>query len=285
MTIANKAMFADLTQRIWQAASADRMIASKVEQDHAAEFKSMRVVKQLAPREKLLPIHRIADYGAAQHKKMTLPGVMDGQRLLATRMFDQYAMTQSEIRESFHSVVKDFSNNVYPEVLHYAPRRLGAAFREEDFPKVDRIMNYFSYELRFAPVPDGNNWLLDDLSEDAQVRLRNEVENEKNALFRDAAKNLMARMREVLENLVGQIDTFDENAMSGKLRDVTIAAVKDMAELTGQMNFTGDPVIEAAAKDMMEHFSNLEGADLRHNKETRTKVSELTKKILERLKG
>jgi len=282
MTIANRAMLVDLDQRVWQAVSADRGIAARVEQDHEAQFKTLRVVKQLVPREKLLPINRLAQMGREHHEKLTLPGLMKGQQLLATRLFNEYASAQSEIKDAFYSEVNRFAE-IYPEIVESAPKRLGKTFRATDFPRVDGIVSFFSYSHRFSPVPDGQNWFLDDVSTGAMDALRNEVENEKNDLFRDAAKNLMERTKAVLENFSSQIETFDADAPSGKLRDVTINAVKEMAELASRMNIVGDPMIDAISKEMMEHFSALEGRELRQHDEVRSKVGEIAKRLLKRM--
>lgn len=282
MSVANKAMIVSLHQRIWQAASADRTIASGVEAQHNAQYKTMRVVKQLAPREKLLPIRRVAEIGDHHHKTVTLPGLMDGQRLLATRIFDEYASHQAEIKEAFYAEVNSF-RNVYPEIIEMAPKRLGKAFRASDFPKVEAIVSYFSYEHRFQPVPEGANWYLDDVTTDAMSKLRNEVENEKNDLFREASKSLVERTKSVLENLFSQIITFDPDVPSGKLREATINSVKEMAGLIPLMNITEDPTIAAVGADMIKHFQSVDAADMRKDKDTRDRIANLTKGILARM--
>lgn len=284
MSIASKAMFAALNQRVWQAASADRGIAARVENENEAEHRSMRVVKKLAPVGALLPITRLANFGKEQHDRMTLPGLMRGQQLLATKMFDEYAYTQSKIRENFYLEVERFSKDIYPSIVKSAPVRLGRAFRATDFPDEKRISSYFSYEVRFLPVPDGDNWFLHDLSEASMDDLRNKVEQEKNSLFREATKDLMERTQEVLENLIGQLDTFDEDKASGKLREVTISTVKDMAALVCRMNITEDPMLNVVGKEMVKKFENMEASSLRKNKDEREAMSTLAKNLLERLK-
>lgn len=281
MSIANKAMLVDLTQRVWQATTSDRNISARVEKDHAAAYNTMRVIKQLVPKEKLLPINRIVAMGREHHEKLTLPGLVKGQQLLPTRLFSEYASAQSEIKDAFYAEVNSFKA-IYPEIVESAPRRLGKAFRPEDFPKVGNIVSHFSYEHRFFPVPEGENWFLDNVSTDAMTQLRNEVENEKNALFRDATKNLLERTKAVLENLVSQIETF-EPSKPGKLSYITINSVKEMAILASQMNITSDPTIDAIAKDMIDHFSALEAKEIRKNEDVRTRVSEIAKKLLKKM--
>jgi hypothetical protein len=277
-------MFASLTQRIWKAVAADRALAHEVERNTEAEERTMRVIKQLAPTDYLLPIRRIATLGQLEHKRLTLPGLEKGKQLLATALFDEYAMKQAEIRDHFDVAVDRFAG-VYPEILKAAPDRLKGAFRLEDFPAEHRIKEYFEYKVRFSPVPDGGNWLLDGVDGDQLSGLRNDIENEKNEMFREATKSLYERAEKVLDNLASQATNFKEGeANGGMLRPVTIDAVKEMAVLLMEMNITADPMLDAAGKEMMDKFGSLNAKDLRENRKERDAVAKAASKLLEKMK-
>ena len=87
MALSSRSMYVSLHQRIWQAQSADRSLAVGVENETNAQNRTMKVLKQLAPSEYLLPIKRIAILGQDQHVKLTLPGLQKGQQLLANHGF------------------------------------------------------------------------------------------------------------------------------------------------------------------------------------------------------
>lgn len=283
MTLSNRAMLVSLSQRIWSAAKADRSIAERIEDDANAERRSMRVVKQLAPSHYLLPIKRIAELGDAQHARLTLPGIVKGQQLLATRTFDEYAIIQSQLKEAFWAEVDRFID-IYPKIIEMAPDRLGSAYNAEDYPSPKNIRSYFDYQVRFSPVPEADNWFLNDVDNDALAELRNEVENQKNEMFRCAAKELMDRTKEVLEKLAKQATEFDKDKNSGgMLRAVTIDAVKDMAHLVNSMNITGDPTLEAIGREMVDNFANLDDKELRHSEEARNRVADITQRILQKM--
>lgn len=283
MTLASRSMLVSLSQHIWQASAADRSIAMRVEKANKAHHNTMRVVKHLAPPEYLLPIKRIANYGKDQHDRLTLPGVVKGQQLLSTKLFDEYCMIQSEVKDNFFEEVKRFKN-VYPELLDTAPKRLGEAFRADDFPTPENIGDSFDYRIRFSPVPETGNWLLDDVDQENLANLRNEVENQKNEMFRTAAKDLFERSKTVLENLMQQATAYvDGQANGALLRDPTINAVKEMAQLIGAMNITADPMLDVIAKEMNDNFANMEARDLRQNAETRSKVADIAKRLLTKM--
>lgn len=285
MALASRSMYVSLHQRIWQAQSADRSLAVGVENETNAHNRTMKVLKQLAPSEYLLPIKRIAIYGQDQHAKLTLPGLQKGQQLLATKLFDEYTMGQAEIRDAFYQQVDRFAD-IYPDIVDKAPVRLGKAFRVRDFPMPERIKSYFDYTIRFAPVPETGNWLLDDVDEEDIEKLRNAVDNEKNGMFREATRELVDRTVKVLENLATQAKDYVEGQPNGAmLRDVTINSVKEMADLIGAMNITGDPMLDVTAKEMQEKFSSLDAKEMRQNAVVRSSVKEAAERLLAKIKA
>lgn len=284
MSLSSRSMQVTLHQRIWQAQSTDRALAATVEKTTEAKNRTMKVLKQLAPTDYLLPIRRIAVFGREQHERLTLPGLQRGVQLLATKLFDEYALGQAEIRESFFVEVKRFCG-IYPEIVEEAPKRLGKAFRAMDFPSADRIASYFDYNVRFLPVPEAGNWLLDDVDIEDVNRLRNEVENQNNEMFREATAELFNRAIGVLENLSTQAKEYVEGPSSGaRLREATINSVKDMAMLISSMNIINDPLLAATATEMQEKFANVEAYELRHNAETRKTVSDAAERLIAKLK-
>lgn len=284
MSLANRSMFVQLNQRIWQAHAADRRLAMDVERSTAADNRTMRVLKQLAPTDYLLPIKRLAIYGREQHERLTLPGLQKGQQLLSTRTFDEYVAVQGAIKDHFFEAVRNFGN-VYPEIVASAPKRLGKAYNPSDFPAVSNIKGYFDYQIKFAPVPDTGNWLLDNVDNSDLDRMRNEVENEKNEMFRDATKELFERATKVLENLASQAAEYKEGQTNGAaLRDATINSVKDMADLVISMNITGDPLLDSVGKEMKDKFNDLEAKTLRTNATERRDVAETARRLLDKLR-
>jgi hypothetical protein len=285
MALSSYSMQVSLNQRVWQARTTDRRLAADLEQTSEAQHGTMSVLKSLVPREYTLPIKRFATFGREQHEKLTLPGFQRGQQLLATKLFDDYVAMQGEIKDRFYDAVRKFCT-IYPEIVEQAPKRLGKSFRPADFPSESQIASYFSYEHRFFPVPDTGNWLVEDIDAHAMEQLRNEVENQKNQVFRDATRELIERAEEVLSRLINQIDAYpDQGTSNGLLRDATLKAVNEMALLLPAMNITADPAIDALGKEMQKKLAHMDGATLRSNKAERSAVGDIAKRIMEKMKG
>jgi hypothetical protein len=285
MSLASRSMLVSLSQRMWWANASDRQLGMQAERANDADNRSLKVVKQLIPPEYTLPIKRIALYGRDQHIRLTLPGIAKGQQLLATKTFDEYAMGQGAIKEAFFIEVQRFVDR-YPEIIAAAPARLGKAFRESDFPSPDRIHSYFDYSLKFSPVPEAGNWLLEDIDMEDVSKLANELSNEQTVMFREATKELVDRLMKSLQNLASQAENYKEGITSGgMLREATIESVKDIAHLVPKMNMTGDPMIEAAAKEMIVNFSNLDAKDMRKDATVRNDVASVAQRIMAKLKA
>lgn len=283
MALEDRAMFASVTIREWQASTMDRNVAMKAEQDWDADNRTMRVVKSLSPREHLLPIHRLAVLGREQHERMTLPGIQKGVQILATKMFDDYAYTQSRIEDAFREEVKRFVEK-YPTIVKTAPVRLGSAFKATDFPAEDEIASYFDYKVKFSPIPKGGNWLLDGVDATDMMKLRNEIENENNEMFRQASEALFTRGKHVLENLAKQAEDFKEGQPNGALlREATINSVKEMATLIRAMNITGDPMLDQIGAEMKEAFDHMEARQLQTSATRRAEILDLAKGILSKM--
>lgn len=283
MSLPSRSMFASLTVKVWQASSMDRAIAMGVERDMEADNRTMKVVKSLAPSEHLLPLRRLANYGREEHKRLTLPGLKDGVQLLATRMFDDYAFTQQKIKDAFEQEVKRFVGK-YPHIIEVAPERLGGAYRAEDFPSVEQISGYFDYSVTFAPVPETGNWLLDDVDYEDMARLRNQVENDNNKMYREASKELFERGLNVLDNLAKQAEQFKEGQPNGSLlREATINSVKEMSVLISAMNITADPVLEQIGEEMRSKFHDLDAKEMQHSQEKRTDIADFAKALIKKM--
>ena len=275
--IHHRAMMVSLHQSYWQAHASDRDVAAKAEEGAEAESGVFKVIKELTPKVYITPIRRTAQIGREEHHRMTLPGMFKNQQLLATEMFEKYLAVQGEIKEHFFERVKRFIE-IYPELVASAPRRLGDAYKAEDFPSAADIGRAFKYEYRFAPVPEVNNWFLDGLSVDETDVLRHEVRNEVEAMFVNATAELFERAKETLQKIIDQAEAYDGSQPS-LLRDTTIFNAKEMASLICGMNITDDPLLKAVGTEMMESFHNLDAKTLRSNAQERSKIADLAKKI------
>lgn len=281
--VTHRAMLASLTQRAWKATATDREVAMQAEQNADAETGTMRVIKELTPKQYIKPIHTIMTIGYTEHRSMTVPGFIRGQYLLATAVFDRYCQVHALVRDQFNEAVENFCN-FYPNILDAAPKRLGKAFRENDFPTKHQIKGFFEYSIQFAPIPQISDWRLEGLSDQDTEKLRQEVEQNVKAMYATATQEVFDRARVILEKIVSQSQAYTGKfGGSAVLRDATIENLKEISELVCSMNISDDPLLAKIGQDMVNEFSNVKGAEIRKNAKVREDVMAAAQRILAKM--
>lgn len=280
--LSTKAMLVVLNQRAWTAKAIDHEIAAATEATYEAEQGTMRVIKELTPKEYVQPVYQIMWLGRKEHYRMTVHGLTHGQHLLSAAMVDRYTMIQLEIKESFYFAVDNFLS-IYPDILAGAPARLNKAYKASDFPSEGQIKGYFEYRHSFLPVPNVTDWRLDNVDQKDVDNMRGAIEDEVRAMFNNATKEVFERAKGVLANIAAQAEDYKPGPGSGGgLRDAAIANLKEVSDLVMRMNVTGDPSLDQLGKEMVENFANLEAARLRKDEELRKTLSETANRLLKK---
>ena len=280
--LSHRAMLMTFTQRAWKGKATDRAVAAQAEVANAAEQGTMTVIKELTPKHLIQPIKTIMTLGRNEHYKMTLPGLVRGQHLLPTAMFEQYMLTQREIKTQFFDVVEKFIN-VYPGIIEKAESRFGNAFRKSDFPTVNSIRSYFDYSYTPSPVPEASDWRIEGDGIDAEA-LRAEVTDSVNDMYRKATEELMGQCKDWLTKIELQTKHYSTDAPGAMLRDAMLENMNDFVSIVRDMNITGDPKLAKIAEEMQQ-FADLSGPELRRDEKHRKQLSVAAGNILKKLNG
>lgn len=283
MKLETRGILVTLTQRAWKATATDRELAEATEQAAHAETGTMRVIKELTPRDVIQPIKYIMSVGRSEHYNMTVPGLMRGQQLLASAMFYDYLEVQKGIKAIFEKRVSQFID-LYPEIIEAAPERIGAGFKREDFPSVDQIKSYFEYSYTFIPVPTIDDWRLEGLAQADQGNLKIEIEDQVKVMYNRATREVFDRAKEILVRVAKQARDYTGGPGSAQLRDATIDNLKEMAQLVVKMNVTNDPELARVGYEMIEAFADEQGQQLRHDQSARERIAAAAERIAARIK-
>lgn len=279
----HRAMLAVLNRRIWQAAATDRNIAEKAEKEAGAERGTLKVIKELVPKDYLSSIRRIADIGYDEHVKMTVPGFMRGQNLLCTGALERYSSIQKEIIYNFQKEVESFID-IYPGLYSKAQKRLGRSFRPNDFPSHNELPGYFEYSIKFFPVPRVMDWRIEGLADGDVEKYRDEAYQSIKAMYDAATLEVFRRAKLTLTSLADQATKYEPKfGGASLLREATIEAIKEMANLVSEMNIAHDPELYKIGKEMRDNFAKLDAKALRHSEEERKTVAVTAMDILKRI--
>lgn len=278
--ISHRAMLMTLNQRAWKGKATDRAVAAQAEVANAAEQGTITVIKDLTPKHLIQPIKTIMTLGRTEHYKMTLPGLVRGQHLLPTAMFEQYMLTQRTIRDQFFEVVEKFLE-VYPGIIEKAEHRLGNAFRKSDFPTVNSIRSYFDYSYTPAPVPEASDWRIEGEGIDID-ELRAEVADSVHNMYKQATENLMEQCKDWLTKIESQSKHYSSDAPGAMLRDAMLENMKEFVAIVRDMNITNDPKLAMIAEEMQQ-FADLSGPELRRDEARRKELTKVAGGLLKKL--
>jgi len=281
--LADRAMLVSLHQRTWQANVNDSEISNEMSDHYGAEPGSIRAVKKLTPDSYVRPIMQVANFGRRQHYHLTVPGMVKGQQLLATSLYDRYIAAQEQIKDEFDKAVRDFCD-IYPEIKEAAPKRLGNAFKEDDFPSVEKIKTFFEYTIAFSPVPNVDDWRLEGLTDLDENSLRRQAEERVATMYENTVEEVFGKIKGALNKMIEQINQYDENKKG--LRDITVQNVQEITEIAMMMNVTNNPLITEIGHRMFHEFKSLDGKMLRQDAHVRgdvkTRIEDMLNKIKEK---
>jgi hypothetical protein len=259
----HRSMLVTFTRRVWQAATTDSDLAHEIERTTGSANGSMKVVKKLVPEEFLKPIQRVAEIAYQEHQRMTVPGFVRGQNLLATAMMERYSAVHFELKNRFDRYVEEFVG-LYPKLVETAPQRFkGMAYDASDFPHPSSIPGYFEYKIFFSPVPEVEDWRIEGLQDDDMERLRKEADDRIVMMYDKATEEVFERAKKTLTNVADQAERYEGGPGANLLRDATVEALKEMAELVCLMNVTGNQTLKKVGEEMVANFSTLSGPELR----------------------
>ncbi len=276
--LSHRAMLMHFSVRQWKATKSDRSLAIQTEMNNSAETGTMTVIKSLVPKHLIHNIEVIARIGREEHYKLTLPGLVQGQHLLPTAQFERYMQTQRAVKENFLDAVEKFVG-IYPDIIANSPKRLGKAALKSDFPSTTVIRSYFDYTYTPSPVPEAQDWRLDDVDAADQDAMRAEITASVEQMYSKATQDVMDQCKAWLEKLKGQADNYNVKAPGAMLRDATIENMQEFVEIVQSMNITGDLTLQKVISDMRK-FAKVSGEELRKSEENRKDLSGLASKIL-----
>ncbi len=235
-----KAMLVGLAIHGWQARKYDRRISAEVSVAHAATQNAGRYNKHLLPQA-------AASYEAV-HKKgrefrtfyydNTLPWSKDGQRILPTKNYEQFAEGVRRFKREYKLLTEDFLRE-YPVLKEDARILLNGMFNEADYPQVEEMRGKFWIDLETLPFPTAEDFRV-NLAGNEVDRIRREIEERVRMELDKAGKDLWNRLRTAVDNMILRL-----SSPESKFHDTLVGNIRDIVDLIPRLNFVEDANLEA----------------------------------------
>lgn len=271
-TLSDRAMLAGLSLTSWSARKLDRKATERFNREQNASADAGRYNKLLIAEQHLKSLTQTDSAIRAEHYRLTLPWSDDGLRILPAKAFFEYRQKMSDFRVEREKVVAEFIS-AYPSLVADARHRLNGLFNPADYPEADRIQARFTFNVKFTPLPTGEDFRV-TLGDEELSRIREEIDrNTREALsagMRDAWNRLYEAVRHAAERLG------DPKAI---FRDSLIGNIRDLVGLLPALNVTDDPNLETLRREVERTLAQVAPDDCRQSPLLREKTAQIARNL------
>jgi len=286
--IQEQALLVHVKIRKWSNSKTDAGLTDAVESDNHVAPGLIRVRKTLLDTPTVKELSKLG--GKVRNNivgKLTVPWSETGTRLLPVELIDRFEAELSDAKARWDELKAELGS-VYNDAIKQAQAGLGDAFDEADYPNAQEILDRYSIEVEYLPLPTGGD-LRVSLPQAKLDKLRHEVEASVKSSLEKGTKQVHERVAHTLEHLVEKLDTFGVDKKSGKVvgafRDSTVENLNELAEVLPLLNITGDPALTKTSNDLLTQLRDLDPQQLRDDKGHRSAVADKARKIVSDLTG
>lgn len=257
--IAKRYKITTLNTAAWRATRLHKQ-ETKEENERHGTGDAAKVLLRLTNHEALQAIYKLHARAHHEHRRLTVPSVQDGMRLVPAGREFNHSNVMAEYAERTEKLIEAFITD-YPSERAAAKMRLNGLWDESMWPDEDHIREKFGFWVRYLACPTDGEWKewLDESARAADLEVRERIEE---SLRRVAERcgNLEGRLfRSVFTNLRELVDLVPDLDVFGKYKDV----VKEARELA---NYDAEEVkddadtrkeISKRAEELLGIFGNL----------------------------
>lgn len=267
----------------------DRNASEKVNVDNGAISKAASVsVNRLAGADVFHKnITSIQNKATTMLKQMSQPfGEEDVWRLLPNAQFENFIKAIGPIKQEYDKALASLAENA-PDIIEKAKANVGNF--EIKVPTIEEMLGAYELRADFRPIPDGANFR--GLDDNTINKLRRSHDTRLEQAVHIAEKDTLERFVDPLQRFVERMRAYDEReanpdtkAKVGIFRDSVITNIKDLHEVLGSFNITGNPRLTQLGNDLAE-LVNTKPDTLRESQMVRTAQTARAQEVIDNLKA
>jgi len=254
--IAERIKLSSLNTGMWRPTRLHKTETKAENERHKTDV--AKVLIKLTDNENLKRVSQIHSAAYIEHKRITLPTVQDGMRMLPAGRELEHAQRMQDYRDQHDKAVAAFLAE-YDHEKEIAPIRLNGLYDASMWPSHSRIADKFRFDTRYLACPSDGSWA--DWIEESSRAAHEELH--------DRIKSTLERVR-------------DRCNSEGPLYATVFDSVRDLADLVPDLDFDGSftPVVEA-----IKPLTGIHAENLRDDKGGREAAAERAASILSVLGG
>jgi len=278
-TINSRALLVNLSISTWSARKFDRAISDEIAAQHNAARDAVRANKALIQGDSYKALIRAAQAARTAHYFHSLAWSDEGWRLLPTANHTAYTDELRALQGQFQTALAEFVRD-YPRLQEIARARLNGMYKAADYPHPAAISDRFRISTEFAPVPAAGDFRLDELTADELQRVEQSVTNRVERATADAVGDAWQRLHEVVSAMRERLAQPD-----AVFRDTLVTNARDVVEVLGRLNVTGDPSLEAMRATVAADLTQYDPQELRDVPAIREQTAARADEILTAMQG
>lgn len=260
-TLNEKAMLVKLTTRRANLSRRDEHAEAVIQQQ--MDDASLVVVSKLF-RDKANPVNRVLSLLSeiyTEHKKLTLPYVDKGPRILSNNLYMEYTTNirglMGKLDAQLQAVIPNYDQYVMQDINFRSTTN--KQISPDDYPTAMEFESRVGVDLRFSPLPDRKHFLFDLSDEDINnfSQAMHEVEVAAN---NDAVNRMLEPLQHLVDKLSKPIGT--EGAI---FRDSAIENVIENAELAKKLLLDPSPSVLTTIDSLVQTVSKYHSSWLRES--------------------
>lgn len=278
-SLKDKAMLASLSISQWTARKHDKRASKDVIEKYHASQDAGRFNKLLIAKSEIEAIPKIANEARAAHYANTLAWGNDNERLLPSANYFTYKSLMDGFDCKFCQAADSFESH-YPTFIENARHLLNGLWDSNDYPSSLDIRSKFSFETKFSPIPDANDFRVNIT--DAEIeRIQQDIETRLLSSTESAMKDLYDRTATALSHMVDRLE--DQDAI---FRDTLVTNLSDLVSLLPKLNVLNDPKLDKIRQEIESRLlSHINPQVLREDGKLRKQTAQTAQEILDQMSG
>jgi len=266
MKLSEKAMLVHISGHMWTGRRKNKNVARNVCVQENAEKDVIDVIVNLVPPSELQPISQARSRVDIVFKRMTLPWMDGGLRILPSAMYMEYREKMKEPIAKYNKAVDTFAKR-YPDLVANAPKRLGNLAAGMMLPTTADIEHRFRIEQDILPLPTIADFRID--AGDAEAKeIKEQAMASLEASMQRSVQDVWGRLSDLVGSVVETLSQPDK-----KFRDSLITKLKNFCTLIPKFNITDNADLEKVRQDVMSKLAELDPEDLREIPNNRKKAA------------
>lgn len=249
--LSDKAILVKLVTRRAALTKRDDALTAKVQ---TQEGDQSAVVFTKLFRDRTSPVNEImtaVNEAYQYHKKVTLPYVDAGPRILPNEMYMEYTDTMrghiAKVDRLLNAYMPHYDLLVANDIRYRNAGSSAGRATVDDYPTADKFRSSTALEFRFQPMPDARHFLFDLSDDDLEAFRRSEEE-----AITAANTDVVQRMLKPLTHLVGRLKEY-QGQKNERFHNSLISNVIEGCDIAQKLAMNAPADLMAQITELREH--------------------------------